>query len=219
MPLSETLNFPFFVLKYSDGVFERLIPSGAEDLGEGIFRQDGKTWKLPEEMAALSQKIIGGRPLLSVLKRGGGHLIKEGPRPAGEGQRLMELCAADNAGPSSSTPAFCITLRRYMESEEWLPLAELHQFKLCQNIVYEIIDDTTLTELINTYGGSGGAQNGGQGETLFTLRAEDIPKFAETHARLIFQFGDQKLKETLAEESVFADTNNLSLVLGAFSPS
>jgi hypothetical protein len=43
MPLSrpEIIDFPFFTLEYRDGVFARLIPADAEDLGGGLFRQGG----------------------------------------------------------------------------------------------------------------------------------------------------------------------------------
>jgi hypothetical protein len=207
------LDFPFFVLEYHDGVFRRHIPADAEDMGGGLFRQKGKTWKLPEgeETPALAEKIIQGRPLLSLLNRGPNPLIKEGPRLARE-ERLMELSVAP--GPASTVAGpLSIELRRLRANEDWLPLAGLPRFRLCQNIIYEIIDNETLEQLVKTWGRPGA--NNGRAEALFTLRSEDIPRFAETCARLVFQFADQRLKNLLAEEFLFVNVKSLSLILGA----
>ena len=217
--LPETLNAPFFTLEYRDGVFERLLPPDTQDLGGGLFRQGAKLWKLPgatgqdepgepapadhSAMAALAEKIIKGRPLLSLLNRGPNPLIAQGPRLARDEERLMELSlvgAADRDSPGAGP--LVIEARCFHNGDEWLPLTGLPRHRLFQNIIYEIIDGETLREL-------------GESRGRFTLRGEDIPRFADVHSRLVFQFGDKRLKELFADDSVFIRRDALSLALGA----
>ena len=219
MPVSrpETLDFPFFTLEYRDGVFARLIPADARDLGGGLFRQKGKTWKLPddENRAALAEPLIQGRPLLALLTRLPNPLIQNGPRLARDGERLMELSLAVTAsaplaaGEAGAGP-LVLELRRLIPDAggEWLPLRGLPHHRVCQNIIYEIIDEETLREFAGPHGGRHG---GGR----YTLRGEDIPRFADAQGRLVFRFGDQRLKALLADDSVFVQPERLSLVLGA----
>ncbi|GHV94769.1 hypothetical protein AGMMS50293_10890 [Spirochaetia bacterium] len=211
------LDFPFFTLEYRDGVFARLIPADAKDLGGGLFRQGGKTWALPEDAAALAEEIVKGRPLLSLLNRGPNPLIKKGPRLALDGERLMELNAVRSAvlaaGSVGAGPV-TMELRRLSPETAGLPKAELlleglPHHRLYQNVIYEIIDQAVLREFVR----SGLA--GSSGGECYTLRGEDIPGFAENHGTLLFRFGDAKLKELLAEDSVFVNPKKLSLVLGA----
>jgi hypothetical protein len=86
-----------------------------------------------------------------------------------------------------------------------LPLLGLPHHCVYQNVIYEIIDAETLEELAVFAGGGPGR---------YTLKGEDIPRFADARSRLVFQFGDDKLKALLSEDSVFADRKKLSLVLG-----
>ena len=204
------LDFPFFTLEYRNGLFARLIPAGAEDLGGGLFVLEGETWKLPdgEDTAALAKDTVKGRPLLSLLKRGLS-LIKSGPRLAlaEEGGRLMELVLAGAAFPAAGAvgagPLY-MELRLRTEEAEWLPLLDLPRHRLYRNVIYEIIDETALAEYEET-----------RGRGPYALRGGDIPRFADSHGRLIFQFGDQKLKERLAEDSIFVNRERLLLILGA----
>jgi hypothetical protein len=204
----EPLDFPFFTLEYRDGFFARLIPPDARDLGGGLFRQGKKTWTLPAggDCAALADACIKGRPLLSLLNRGPNPLIERGPRLARAGERLMELGipAAGPPAPAGAGPLLMeLRLRKAGESE-WLPLSALPRHRLYQNVIYEIIDEGTLRELAEYSTGS----------RSYTLRGEEIPRFADDHGRLIFQFGDRALQAALAVDSVFIPADRLSLILG-----
>jgi hypothetical protein len=178
-----------------------------------LFALGGRTWKLPEggDTAALANDTVKGRPLLSLLKRGQ-RLIKSGPRlvPAEEGGGLMELSltgAAGRAFPAAGAPGagpLYMELRVHAEESEWLPLLGLPCHRLYRNGIYGIIDETALAEF---------AEPGGR--RRYVLKGEDIPRFADSRGRLIFQFGDQKLKERLAEDSVFVNRERLLLILGA----
>jgi hypothetical protein len=209
------LDFPFFTLEYRDGIFERRIPPDAEDSGGGLFRWKESLWQLPGrgETAALAGPIIKGRPLLSLLNRGPNPLIKEGIRLAGDGERLMELRLSGSVpvpGEAGTGP-LTIELRRVLPpaSGDWLPLEGLPRHRLYRQVIYEIIDDETLEELAANFGG-------GLNREIFILRGAAIPRFAEERARLIFQFGDTRLRDLLAEDSVFIKPQGLSLVLRAF---
>jgi hypothetical protein len=203
-PLPEILDFPFFSLEYSEGCFERRIPPDAEDLGGGLFRQKGKIFGLPPGGEALAEKIIQGRPLLSLFNRGHNPLVARGPRLAEGDERLMELCAVE--GRAGAGP---LVFELQRAEGEWLPLAGLPRHRLFQNVIHEIIDDETLGALAAEFG------RGAEGRERFILSGEDIPRFADTRGRLIFQFGGAKLKTALAEDSVFIRREGLSLVLGA----
>ena len=220
----EILNFPFFSLEYRDGVFARLIPAGAADLGGGVFAYQGKTWRLPEgeDSSALAEKTIKGKPLLPLLNRGQNPLIARGPRLAREGERLMELRAFSLSGALPLPEALgagplCLEPRSHNESK-WLPLEGLPRQRLFQNVIYEIIDSSALKELSASFGmAHNNKQKAGHGDLeSFVLKGEDIPRFAETQGRLLFQFGDENLKNLLAEDSVFAGSGDMSLGLGAF---
>ncbi|MDR1319686.1 MAG: hypothetical protein LBJ90_08675, partial [Treponema sp.] len=221
------LDFPFFTLEYREGVFVRRIPSGARDLGGGRFRGGGKTYRLPRagegagSAAALAEDEIRGRALLHLINRGPNPLIKKGPRLAGAGERIMELVLAGgpDGGGRTDFPGVgpvIIEIRKTGEAA-WQPLAGLPHHRYYQNTVYEIIDAATLRELA---GASGVLENpaGASGSPLrLLLRGEDIPRFAEVHARLVWQFGAEKTGRLLAEESVFIKRSELSLILGAFA--
>jgi hypothetical protein len=208
--LPEILDFPFFTLEYRNGSFARLLPAGARDLGGGLFALRGKTWKLPggEDAAALAKDTVMGKPLLSLLKRGPVSLIKNGPRLAedAEGGRLTELVlAGDRAFPAvGAVGAGPLYMELRAEAAEWLPLTSLPRHRLYRNVIYGVIDETALAEF---------AEPRCRGR--YALKGEDIPRFADSHGRMIFQFGDQKLKERLAEDSVFVNRERLSLILGA----
>jgi hypothetical protein len=212
--MPEILDFPFFTLEYRNGFFARLIPAGVRDMGGGLFALKGKTWKLPggAPAAALAKDTVKGRPLLSLLKRGPESLIKNGPRLAedAEGERLTELVLAGGrgrafpaAGAVGAGPLY-MEMRLRAEEAEWLPLTGLPRHRLYRNVVYEVIDETALAEFAEP-----------RGCRRYALKGEDIPRFADSHGRMIFQFGDQKLKERLAEDSVFVNRERLSLILGA----
>jgi hypothetical protein len=209
---SDILDFPFFTLEYRDGLFARLIPADAKDLGGGLFRQGGKTWRLPDGgeaaplAAPLAAPFISGRPLLALLNRGPGGLIKKGPRLALPDERLMELGFA-GAGPEPGAAGpgpLTLELRCFNKTKEWLPLDGLPHHRLCCEVIYEIIDEAILRDFTEARSGS-----------RYVLKGENIPRFADTQGRLIFRFGDQKLKEAFAEDSVFVKPGQLALVLGA----
>jgi hypothetical protein len=221
------LDFPFFTLEYREGVFERRIPRGAEDLGGGRFRRGDKIYRLPgggegsENVAALAEGEIGGRALLRLVNRGPNPLIKKGPRLAGNGERIMELVLPEDPAGGAGAPAdfpgagpVLIEIRKTGEAG-WQPLASLPHHRYFQNTIYEIIDDRTLKELTGTYGIPSG--NSAKVPGRFLLRGEDIPRFADTWARLVWQFGGEKIRRLLAEESVFVKGRGLSLILGAFA--
>ena len=164
---------------------------------------DEKIWTLGDDEAALAEPVIQGRSLLSLLQRGNNRLIKNGPRLAKDGQRLMELRAA---GPTGVGP-LALEVRVVNGAEnEWLPLAGLPRCRLFQNVIYEVIDGDTMRELAARFGAK---------EGRFVLRGEDIPRFAALYGRLVFQFGDEACQKLLAEDAVFAGAAELSLVLGA----
>jgi hypothetical protein len=196
------LDFPFFTLKYRDGGFDCALPKGARRLSGGLFRQDGNTYKLPAgaEMSVLTEKKISGRQLVSLLNRGAGNLFREAPRLARGEERLMELHAAP-----VREGALSLTLHAFQRDKDWLPLDGLPRFRLCGKVIYEIIDDETLAEIFNN-------QADADGDLSITLRGEDVPRFADSHGRLVLQFGDKKLKALLAEENLFANAEKLALV-------
>jgi hypothetical protein len=113
----------------------------------------------------------------------------------------MELRAAP-----AREGALSLTLHNFQRDKDWLPLDGLPRFKLCGNVIYEIIDDETIAEIFNN-------QADAEGCFSITLRGEDVPRFADSHGRLVLQFGDKKLKALLAEENLFANAEKLSLVL------
>ncbi|MDR0472427.1 MAG: TerB N-terminal domain-containing protein [Treponema sp.] len=221
----ETLDFPFFTLEYHEGYFKRLIPSGAEDLGRGKFQYKGKAYQLPAGAdEVLSEPELKGRALISLLKRGQNPLIKKGPRLAHEGERLMELqaIAGDKDAPPdgsdfSSRSTLIIELgfpQGKPEGGEWLPLEGLPRYRLYRNLIHEIIDDKAIRELSENYGENKGKSAAGrQGSLRFVLKGEDIPLFADNYSLLVYQFGDNKLKAMLSENSIFVTRDNLSLVL------
>lgn len=208
----KTLDFPFFTLEYRNGLFLRRVPGGVVDMGGGVFRQGGETWKLPagEDAAALAKETVTGRPLLSLLNRGPNSLIKQGPRLAREGERLMELSLVRAAG--AAIPAaggvgagpLAMELRTEGAEAEWLPLAGLPHHRLYRGVIYEIVDEAAVSEYAEA-----------RVMRRYTLRGEDIPGFVDSHSRMIFQFGDQTIRELLAEDSVFVNRDRLSLVLSA----
>jgi hypothetical protein len=197
------LDFPFFTLKYNDGGFDCALPKGARRLSGGLFQQDGNTYALPDdaEMAALAEKTLSGKQLLSLLNRGAGKLFKEAPRLARGEECPMELCAAP-----AREGALRLTLHAFHRDKDWLLLDGLPRFRLCGKVIYEIIDDETLAEIFNN-------QTDADGNLSITLRGEDVPRFADSHGRLVLHFGDKKLKALLAEENLFIDAEKLTLVL------
>jgi hypothetical protein len=197
------LDFPFFTLKYNDGGFNCAIPKDARRLSGGLFRYAGNTYKLPDgaEMAALAEKRLSGRQLLSLLNRGAGKLFRESPRLSRGEERLMELRAAP-----AREGALSLTLHAFHRGGNWLPLDGLTRFRLRGKVIYEIIDDRTLAEIFNN-------QTDADGNLSITLRGEDVPRFADSHGRLVLQFGDKKLKDLLAEENLFINAEKLTFVL------
>jgi hypothetical protein len=206
------IDKPFFTLEYENGVFVRKIPPGAEDLGNGLFREGERLLRLPgsgAEWEALRGKIIRGRALLALLSRGN-PLIKAGPRLAGGDERLMELAwlpGESDPEAAKGRPFISIEIRRELiAASSWLPLDGLPRHRLCRNVIYEIIDEETLSELAARYGGPG----------RIVLKGEDIPRFADTRPRLIFRFGGESLRRLLAEEELFlSPERGLSLILSA----
>jgi hypothetical protein len=226
VPLAE----PFFTLEYDPGTaaFRREIPANAEDLGDGLFRRDGKVFRLPGdsagEMKILRQKCIGGKDLLALVRRGYNPLIKAGPVPAERGDRLMELGLLGGLpGPVSQgrkTPGggkgknwgggfreIRILFRMGNVPEEaWLPLEGLPNYRLRENRIYEIIPGDVLERFFPL-------ESSGGGRSALTLRDEEIPAFADNHARLVYMFADKLLYSLLSQENLFVDPEKISLVL------
>jgi hypothetical protein len=208
--IEATLSFPFFSLEYGNGVFLRRLPKNAKDLGGGIFRYEGKDWKLPEGEAALclAGETISGRALLSLLRDSAASLIDNGPRLALEGERLTEL-----SGCMEDSLSLRVELRKRHTDIPWLFVDGLAHHRLCGNVIYEVIDEATLAATLAEFDGGAVAKNGEV--KVFLLKGENIPRFADRCARPVFLFADKNLKELLAEDSIFIGTDKISLVLGA----
>jgi hypothetical protein len=214
------LDFPFLTLEYRDGVFLRRLPSGAEDLGGGRFRYGGAALALPEPDPsdpehALALPRIGGKALLSLLRRGRHPLVIDGPRLASREEELQELALDDGApggrGPEKGGPGGPLRLvLRQRPGGEGLPLEGLPHYRFHGGAVGEIIGGAELALLAESFGAGGGSDGG---ETRLVLRGEEIPRFAEDHARLVYRFGDPALRRRLSEEAVFVPAGELSLVL------
>ncbi|MDR1618537.1 MAG: hypothetical protein LBS06_05750 [Treponema sp.] len=230
----QILDFSFFTLEYSDGIFMRRLPSGAEDLGGGRFRYGGAVLALPEPDPsdpehALALPRIGGKALLSLLRRGRHPLVIDGPRFAPREEGLMELALDDPAtggrGPESGRSGgygagrqgggaggpLRLVLRR-KPGIEGLLLEGLPNYRFHGGAIYEIIGEAELALLAESFGAGGGTEND-DGETRLVLRGEEIPRFADSHARLVYRFGDPALRRRLSEEAVFVPAGELSLVL------
>jgi hypothetical protein len=210
---AKAIDFPFFYLNYSNGVFIRDILPGAEDPGGGIFRHKGSIYSLPEGLAAdcLAQKEIRGRALLALARRSPHPLVAKGPVMAPPEKRLMgldlEIPGAGRRTSAGGEGALAIRLRReIVPRKDWLPLEELSRYYLYNDEIYEIIDDETLDKLAAEYG---------SGEGKLILRGEEIPRFADEKIRLIGCFGDRALKQKLSEDRLFIRAEELSLVLSA----
>ncbi|MDR2160092.1 MAG: hypothetical protein LBP23_08515 [Treponema sp.] len=214
------LDRPFFTLEYSEGAFVRRIPPGAADVGGGKFRYGEAVLVLPDPDPldpehALALPRIGGKALLSLLRRGKHPLIVEGPRLAPQEERLMELVLDVSGGRERRTEGdspgggpLRLILRR-VPGPEWLPLNGLPRHRFCGGKIYEIVDEAELALLTESFGIKGGAD----GEYRFTLRGEEIPRFSGSHARLVYRFGDPALRRLLSEEAVFVPPGELSLHL------
>ncbi|MDR1174922.1 MAG: hypothetical protein LBK83_05570 [Treponema sp.] len=204
------LDFPFFYLNYSNGVFIRALPPGAEDLGGGVFRNKGSLYSLPEGSAAgcLSGKEIKGKTLLALARRSPHPLVAKGPLMAPPGKRLMgldlEIPAAGRRGSAGGESTLAIRVQReIVPRKDWLPLEDLSRYYLYHDEIYEIIDDETLDALAAEYGSGG----------KLILRGEEIPRFADEKIRLIVGFADRALKQKLSEDRLFIRAEELSLVL------
>ncbi|MDR1446908.1 MAG: hypothetical protein LBI90_08445 [Treponema sp.] len=207
---AKSLDFPFFYLNYSNGVFIRTLAPGAEDLGGGMFRHNGSVYSLPEGFAAecLSGKEIKGKTLLALARRSPHPLVAKGPLMAPPGKRLMgldlEIPAAGRKGSAGGESTLAIRVQReIVPQKDWLPLEELSRYYLYHDEIYEIIDDETLDALVAEYGSGG----------KLILRGEEIPRFADEKIRLIISFGDSALKQKLSEDRLFIREEELSLVL------
>ncbi|MDR1046197.1 MAG: hypothetical protein LBL64_00335, partial [Treponema sp.] len=207
---AKILDFPFFYLNYSNGVFIRTLPPGAEDLGGGVFRNKGAVYSLPEGSAAgcLSGKEIRGKTLLALARRSPHPLVVKGPLMAPPGKRLMgldlEIPAAKRKGSAGGESTLAIRVQReIVPRKDWLPLEELSRYYLYHDEIYEIIDDATLDALVAEYGSGG----------KLILRGEEIPRFADENIRLIVSFADRALKQKLSEDRLFIRAEELSLVL------
>jgi hypothetical protein len=204
------LDFPFFYLNYSNGVFIRDLPPGAEDLGGGMFRAGDSVYGLPEGPASdfFSKKEIRGKALLALARRSPHPLAAKGPRMAPPEKRLMgldlEIPGAGRRASGGGESALSIRPRReIVPREDWLPLKDLPRYFLYNDEIYEIIDDETLDALAAEYGSGG----------KLILRGEEIPRFADENIRLIARFGDRALKQKLSEDRLFIRAEELSLVL------
>ena len=223
---AEILDLPFFTLEYHEGIFKRLIPNKAKDLGDGLFKWEGKLYRLPSGVnEALAQKTIQGRPLLSLLNRGKNPLIKEGPGLASGSEHLTELrlLTQEETGASASADITgSLTIEIHFpsggpENSQWLPLTGLPHHRYFKKIIWEIINKKTMEELIERWGEKpnlqGTIKNRPGSNMRFVLKGRDIPHFVDEYGLLIFQFGDNELKTRLSADLVFADRGDLSLVL------
>jgi hypothetical protein len=113
--------------------------------------------------------------------------------------------AAGKTLPGKRKREIVITLKgELLPREEWKPLADLPNHRLCRNRIYEIIGGKVLAEI---FGPSG----------VRVLGEEGIPLFADTYARLIYLFADSKLQSLLSQERVFVPEGELALTLIALS--
>jgi hypothetical protein len=205
------------------GVFLRKLLPGVRDNGDGSFSRGNTRRHLPAggaetpETEILRKETIRGRDILTLIRTGPHPLVREGPLPAAPGERLMELSAEGKHRDEGLPPAagktlpgkrkreIVITLKgELLPREEWKPLADLPNHRLCRNRIYEIIGDKVLAEI---FGPSG----------VRVLEEEGIPLFADTYARLIYLFADSKLQSLLSQERVFAPEGELALTLIAVS--
>jgi hypothetical protein len=213
MAVQEILDIPFFSLEYdAEGAcFLRKLPDGAVDLGKGKFQWKGKNFCLPAdgnaETKILEQPVIKGKDILALARRGYNPLIKSGPLMAERGDRLMELGLTGGtvatqgkekkqAEKSEKLEIEIILRMGAIKPEQWLPLDGLPHHKLFENRIYELIPDDVLTLL---------AKN--------KLRGEEIPAFADNYARLIYVFADELLYKLLAQDAIFVNPADVSLVL------
>jgi hypothetical protein len=227
----EPLAEPFFTLEYDPetSAFIRKIPGGAGDLGDGRFRYRGRLLRLSEspgsEEAPLMKKILGGKEILAMARRGYGPLVRSGPVLADRGERLMEL-ALKAAPPgmrrpgsgrgikrpavNNSSGSVTILLVYKIPEAKWLPLEGIPNYRLFQNRIYEIIPAETLASLFSG-GFSGGYDE--NGVRTLTLKGSGVPAFADLHARLIYVFAEPPLYRVLSQENLFIPPEKLSLVL------
>jgi hypothetical protein len=136
-------------------------------------------------------------------------------------------------GPSGGRPErqdlyrrrITIALHYIVPEEKWLPLEGLPDYRVYEHRVYEIITREALEELF------GPPREAASGEkTLWdaapeaehppartlSLVGKEIPRFADTWARLIYTFAGGELYGLLSQNAVFAEDGELSLVLRAY---
>ncbi|MDR0313168.1 MAG: TerB N-terminal domain-containing protein [Treponema sp.] len=219
MAVPEILELPFFSLEYDPekAYFLRKLPDGAVDLGKGKFQWKGKIFCLPangnSETKILDKPVIKGKDILALARRGYNPLIKSGPLMADREDRLMELGLTGGTlttqGEKKDRKAHGekkeaeklleieIVLRMGKVSpDKWLLLDGLPHHRLFDNRIYEIIPDDVLTLI---------AKN--------KLRGAEIPAFADNYARLIYVFADELLYKLLAQDAIFINPADVSLVL------
>ena len=209
MSENEVLEIPFFSLEYdkNKACFLRKIPANAKDLGNGCFNINGKILSLPlsANNRILEQYEIRGKELLSLIRRAYNPLIKSGPEIAEQEDRLMVL---GFTGDSSILNEVHLVLHMgKIPKEKWLPLSGLPNHRLYENRIYEIIPEEVMA-LFTTAGN----EFEGMNQSL-VLRGEEIPAFADEHARLIYVFADKALYKLLCQDNVFVKNEDISLVL------
>ena len=209
MSENEVLEIPFFSLEYNErkACFLRKIPGHAKDLGNGCFSYNGKIFNLPssEKNKPLLQYEIKGKELLSLIRRANNPLIKSGPEMAFHEDRLMEMELLADTGILNEVR---LTLRMgKIHKEKWMPLSGLPNHRLFENRIYEIMPEEVMALFT-----AAGDELEGMTHSLL-LRGEEIPAFADEHARLIYVFADKALYKLLGQDNIFARKEDLSLVI------
>jgi hypothetical protein len=113
-----------------------------------------------------------------------------------------------------------IALHYIVPEEKWLPLEGLPDYRVYEHRVYEIMTGETLEELFGPPRGSPPGETVPEAEhppaRTLSLVGKEIPRFADTWARLIYTFAGEELYGRLSQNAVFVEDGELSLVLRAY---
>jgi hypothetical protein len=125
-----------------------------------------------------------------------------------------------------------IALHYVVPEEEWGPLEELPDYRVYGDRVYEIITGEVLDELFGPRrepappSAAGAAVSAGSLDSAaspagppprtLSLFGTEIPRFADSRARLIYTFADGDLYRLLSQDAVFVAEEELSLILRAY---
>jgi len=184
-----------FVYIRDTGCIRRELPRSITLLQNGFFLEKDTIWYLPGgKQADIAQNdTVQGAGIIQLIRNNDAPYI-----------HCDLVMATDNLIVLTSQPIsnrqIALSMQQLVPSNQWGPLAGLPNMVIHQNKVYKIIPAEASQEIFNN-------------ELTRILTGAEIPDFAEKHAPLIAQFGDQKTKELFSKDSVFVDLKALSLIL------